>query len=202
MDSKQIDPEHAKLFEQMFGAESKGQNVDIMDPKLKTKLNEMTSPIPIKLCESFFKLLLTIFTKVIPISVMSSIVLSRVLCTPEYFDTFSSTFRAMFKIIIPAVWYMVIIAAIFWFALQTLNYLVQFIIVKYYDYKLKKCIDEYTKLHAAIANNLKKPSDEQQRSDLGGYTEEEIIAHAKEAVRLAEEKKKASESSDNTKDVK
>ena len=42
MDSKQIDPEHAKLFEQMFGAESKGQNVDIMDPKLKTKLNEMT----------------------------------------------------------------------------------------------------------------------------------------------------------------
>jgi len=204
MENTQVDPEHAALFEQMFGSECKGQNVDIMDPKIKEKIKEMSSPIPIRLSESFFKLLLTIFTKIMPIATISSIIFSNVLNGSYKIDSLKDSFKVVFVDIIPKIWYMVLIAALFWVVLQTLNYLVQFTIVKFYDHQLKKMLKDYKKYSELIKDKLRKdePSEDQQRKDLGGYTEEEIIAHAKEAVELAKRKQEETAKSETSQDNK
>lgn len=194
MKNNQIDPEHAKMFEDIFGKDAKGDNVQIMDAKIKDKVKEMTSPVPLRICDSFFKLLLTVFTKILPIAVLSSIIFKEVLNNSYDFSTYTSSLTVVVKYIIPKIWYMIVITVIFWILLQILNYLVQFCIVKIYDIRIRKEIEKYQRATEVIKANLDKKDKEEaeakRKEKNGGYTDEEIIAHAKEAVRLEEEKRK------------
>ena len=72
--------------------------------------------------------------------------------------------------------------------------MVQFGIVKMYDIRIRKEIEKYQKATEVIKASLDKKDKEEaeakRKEKNGGYTDEEIIAHAKEAVRLEEEKRK------------
>lgn len=194
MEDNKINPEHAKAFEELFGPDAKGGNVEIRDPRVQKKMDDMSMPIPLKLCNSFFGLLLTIFTKILPISIVGGLVLKEILINDYDFSSLANTLKLIIYFIIPKIFYMVIIACIFWVVLQTLNYFVQFFIVKIYEIQLKKLVKECEANENAIKDHLKsqdkKDDEQQERNTFSGYTKEEILQHAKEAV-AAEEAKRA-----------
>jgi hypothetical protein len=182
----EINPDHAKAFEEMFGPEAKGENVTIRDPKVQQKINELGTPIPLKLCNSFFKLVLTIFTKLLPCVVIGSLIAKEIFNNNFDFSSFSNSFTIILKYIFPKIIYMCITTGLLWIIIQTLNYFVQFFIVKYYDIKLKKYIKSVTINEKKIKeklNTIDNNRDTNQNSQtFDGYTKDEIVSHAKEAV--------------------
>lgn len=205
MDRKQIDPDHAEIFKQMFGEESQGDGVDIMDPKLKEQIKNMSSPLPLKICESFFNFLTYIFTRIMPIALISITIFSLVISGYTHLDSIRDTYITVFSVVIPKIFNIVVVVASIWIILQVINYLIQFIIVKVYDIKLKKLIKEYNVLETQIKKNLKKKDTEEEkrdqeqheRSEYGGYTRDEIIAQAKTAVENEDKKRAEQNNSSN-----
>ena len=190
MKEKPLDPETEHMFESMFDPDAAMEKIK-NDPMFQKQMKQ-ASPLPLKLVDEFFKLFITAFVKVGSITVIAAIIFRSIYDSDITLTSIGDCLAMMTVFILPRIFYMLVSMGIFWVVIQTVNYLIQFGIVKIYDLQLKKSL----KLHKAYVDMIKKDLKAKDDADPklkkhGEYTEEEIIEHAKAAVKAEEAKRKA-----------
>ena len=191
---KPLDPEAKLMFENLFGPDAAADWINMENAKndpMFQKQMKQASPLPLKLVDEFFKLFINAFVKVGSITVIAAIIFRSIYDSDITLTSIGDCLAVMTIFILPRIFYMLVSMGIFWVVIQTVNYLIQFGIVKIYDLQLKKSL----KLHKAYVDMIKKDLKAKDEADPklkkhGEYTEEEIIEHAKAAVKAEEAKRK------------
>ena len=90
-----IDPRHAELFEEMFGANAKGENVEI-PTEYQKQIEKANAPLPLRYIDAFFTLLINIVCKFIPIILIFGLVLNDLIKNDYNYFGFKSIFNLVF----------------------------------------------------------------------------------------------------------
>ena len=150
MKEKPLDPETEHMFESMFDPDAAMEKIK-NDPMFQKQMKQ-ASPLPLKLVDEFFKLFITAFVKVGSITVIAAIIFRSIYDSDITLTSIGDCLAMMTVFILPRIFYMLVSMGIFWVVIQTVNYLIQFGIVKIYDLQLKKSL----KLHKAYVDMIDK----------------------------------------------
>ena len=160
-----IDPRHAELFEEMFGANAKGENVEI-PTEYQKQIEKASAPLPLRYIDAFFTLLINIICKFIPIILIFGLVLNDVIKNDYNYFGFKNIFNFVFHEF--AIFYPVLFFAAFsWVALQLLDYAFQALVVLFYSINLNFSVKKYQKYDRAIKQRLHEldSKDKKELSD-------------------------------------
>jgi len=147
-----INPRHAEMFEEMFGANAKGENVEI-PTEYQKRIEKASAPLPLRYIDAFFTLLINIVCKFIPIILIFGLVLNDIMKNEYNYFGFKSVFNFIFHeftIFYPVLFF----AAFSWLAFQILDYAFQALVVLFYSIHLNFSVKKYRKYDRAIKQRL------------------------------------------------
>lgn len=196
--SHKISKKQDELYSELFGKDAKGENVEV-DNKYQPDINAANQPFALKVSNSVFKIIDAIFTTVVPVC----LILVQVFLNTGFTDdfnkinifTFVFTKNFIFTLFV-IIGYILSVKAVIWVA----NILVNFIIIAIYSVILNKIVKQTEKVTEVVKDKLSKMDDadkeKQEREKYNGYTEKEIVDHAKELVKKREDELKEANNPD------
>lgn len=183
----QINPEHAKVFEEMFGKEAQAGNANITDPELQAKMNKVNNPLPLKIVDNFFKVLINIISNIIPIVTIACIIFNDVVINQNYEN---GILNYLFTRVLPLVGGALLFVIISYIGLNIISFGIQAIFVAYYAHRLNILAKQYYTLDGKIKNKLKTMDKEDEKkqetfTDENGekYTAEDIRKKTEELMK-------------------
>ena len=176
------------LYSELFGRDMKGKNVEIGNDGVD--INELNQPFVLKLSNQVFKIIDTIFTTVVPYCMVLILLFLNIdnieIC--NRFNMFKFIFSSNFFIsLLMIIGYIFVVKSVIWL----INLLVNFVIVFIYSIILNSLVKRTEKTSAMISKKLAeqdaKDKENEEREKYNGYTEKEIVDHAKELIKKRQE---------------
>lgn len=182
MDNKQaqINPEHAKMFEELFGKEAQSGTANITDPQLQDKINKINNPLPLKIVDHFFKLMINIISNIIPIVTISCVIFNDIVNNQNFEG---GSLQYLIVKILPLVFGAVLFGILSYIVLNILNFVIQSILVAYYAHKLNQLVKQYSELDGKIKNKLKKMDKINNKDHSEVFTDENGEKYTAEDIR-------------------
>lgn len=173
MDNKQqqpqINPDHAKMFEEMFGKEAQSGTANIVDPQLQAKLNKANNPLPLKIIDNFFKIMINIISNIVPIVTIACIIFNDIVINQNFEG---GSLAYLFTKALPLIFGAILFGIISYIGLNVLSFGIQAIFVAYYAHKLNQLAKQYSDLDGKIKTKLKKMDDKDKENQSEVFTAE------------------------------
>lgn len=190
-----ISKKNDEIYSDLFGKDAKGENV-VIDNKNNVNLDEMNQPFMLRISNQFFKIVDMIFTTVVPCFVILMQVFVNTGFTEDYsyVNIFKFVFESNFIIsLLVVIGYIVAVKLVIWIV----NFLINFIIIAIYSTILNKIVKQSEKVSKAITEKLskmdKQDKEKEERKKYNGFTEKEVVDHAKELIKKRQEEVKSEE---------
>lgn len=182
----QINPEHAKMFEEMFGKEAQSGIANITDPQLQAKMNKINNPLPLKIVDNFFKIIINIISNIVPIITIACIIFNDIVINQNFEG---GSLAYLFTRVLPLIFGAILFGIISYISLNILSFGIQAIFVAYYAHKLNKLVKQYSELDGKIKNKLKKMDEKDNKNEIftdengDKYTAEDIKKKTEELMK-------------------